>query len=393
MLSRADQNIAKVASTKMTTGRIKVDNSQNGSTERLAAVIGGPEPMKSTKTSPTKHKIHEYLANQTDIQILSPNFKTMAGWILSTVSIAAAGFLVRVSYVWSVAMLGICVLGCLLCLTSSNSRSPGKESDEKSLQCHGPQDSRRRCGCQAEIQPYIVFLRNGVDNSHGDMDTDPYEFNCRHYNSRGIVIGIIFLVVGWLGGFIFGSVPSAHVRAVVAEVDAAVWMSHGLSHTPIIVLISLQCSIFAWLVASFALVLSMVPGVKLFYSGLARRKTSTSSIWLTITAAATTILQWLVWGYRISLPLSDLQSATNSIFPFLSTKLRQITIEFGSYSLGVLFFLAALSIRLTPHFERSLLRILASIYGTFVSSVTRWRNLSLHHLFVSLHSESMSSTT
>jgi Amt family ammonium transporter len=43
----------------------------------------------------------------------------------------------------------------------------------------------------------------------------------------------------------------------------------------------------AWMLTSTALVLLMIPGVGFFYSGLARRKSALSLIWLSIMAAAT----------------------------------------------------------------------------------------------------------
>jgi ammonium transporter, Amt family len=42
----------------------------------------------------------------------------------------------------------------------------------------------------------------------------------------------------------------------------------------------------AWILASTALVWLMIPGVGFFYSGLARRKSALSLIWLTLMSVA-----------------------------------------------------------------------------------------------------------
>lgn len=76
----------------------------------------------------------------------------------------------------------------------------------------------------------------------------------------------------------------------------------------------------AWVLASTALVLLMIPGVgygfeflqkhlslsrayvrvRFFYSGLARRKSALSLIWLTMMAVGVTSFQWFFWGYSLS---------------------------------------------------------------------------------------------
>jgi Amt family ammonium transporter len=56
----------------------------------------------------------------------------------------------------------------------------------------------------------------------------------------------------------------------------------------------------AWLITSTALVLLMIPGVGFFYSGLARRKSALSLIWLSIAAATSISFQWFFWGYSIA---------------------------------------------------------------------------------------------
>ncbi|KAF2745560.1 ammonium transporter-like protein [Sporormia fimetaria CBS 119925] len=56
----------------------------------------------------------------------------------------------------------------------------------------------------------------------------------------------------------------------------------------------------AWVVTSTALVLLMIPGVGFFYSGLARRKSALSLLWLSVMSAAVVSLQWFFWGYSLS---------------------------------------------------------------------------------------------
>ncbi|KAK7528875.1 ammonium transporter AmtB-like domain-containing protein [Phyllosticta citriasiana] len=56
----------------------------------------------------------------------------------------------------------------------------------------------------------------------------------------------------------------------------------------------------SWILASTALVLLMIPGVGFFYSGLARRKSALSLIWLSIMATAVVSFQWFFWGYSLA---------------------------------------------------------------------------------------------
>jgi len=51
---------------------------------------------------------------------------------------------------------------------------------------------------------------------------------------------------------------------------------------------------------SAALVLLMVPGVGFFYSGLARRKSALSLIWLSLISIAIVGFQWFFWGYSLT---------------------------------------------------------------------------------------------
>ncbi|EXJ82142.1 hypothetical protein A1O1_08211 [Capronia coronata CBS 617.96] len=56
----------------------------------------------------------------------------------------------------------------------------------------------------------------------------------------------------------------------------------------------------AWMITSTALVLLMIPGVGFFYSGLARRKSALSLIWLSLAATGLTCFQWFFWGYTLT---------------------------------------------------------------------------------------------
>ncbi|KAI9811925.1 MAG: ammonium transporter Amt1 [Thelocarpon impressellum] len=56
----------------------------------------------------------------------------------------------------------------------------------------------------------------------------------------------------------------------------------------------------AWILTSTALVLLMIPGVGFFYSGLARRKSALSLIWLSIMSTGVISFQWFFWGYSLA---------------------------------------------------------------------------------------------
>ncbi|KAF2002780.1 ammonium transporter [Amniculicola lignicola CBS 123094] len=55
-----------------------------------------------------------------------------------------------------------------------------------------------------------------------------------------------------------------------------------------------------WMITSTALVLLMIPGVGFFYSGLARRKSALSLLWLSVMATAVVSFQWFFWGYSLA---------------------------------------------------------------------------------------------
>ncbi|KAH8592396.1 ammonium transporter-like protein [Bisporella sp. PMI_857] len=56
----------------------------------------------------------------------------------------------------------------------------------------------------------------------------------------------------------------------------------------------------AWMITATALVLLMIPGVGFFYSGLARRKSALSLIWLSVMSTAVVSFQWFFWGYSLA---------------------------------------------------------------------------------------------
>jgi Amt family ammonium transporter len=54
------------------------------------------------------------------------------------------------------------------------------------------------------------------------------------------------------------------------------------------------------MLTSTALVLLMIPGVGFFYSGLARRKSALSLIWLSLMSVGIVSFQWFFWGYSLT---------------------------------------------------------------------------------------------
>jgi Amt family ammonium transporter len=56
----------------------------------------------------------------------------------------------------------------------------------------------------------------------------------------------------------------------------------------------------AYVMVSSCMVLVMVPGLGFLYSGLARRKSALSMIWLTLMSASVAIFQWYFWGYSLT---------------------------------------------------------------------------------------------
>ncbi|KAF4550857.1 Ammonium transporter-like protein 2 [Elsinoe fawcettii] len=56
----------------------------------------------------------------------------------------------------------------------------------------------------------------------------------------------------------------------------------------------------AWVLISTALVLLMIPGISLFYSGLGRRKSALSLLFIPVLAAAVVLFQWFIIGYSLT---------------------------------------------------------------------------------------------
>lgn len=61
-----------------------------------------------------------------------------------------------------------------------------------------------------------------------------------------------------------------------------------------------QTGDIAWMITCTALVLLMIPGVGFFYSGLTRRKSALSLIWLSMMATAMVSFQWFFCGYSLT---------------------------------------------------------------------------------------------
>ncbi|KAK3951769.1 ammonium transporter AmtB-like domain-containing protein [Pseudoneurospora amorphoporcata] len=56
----------------------------------------------------------------------------------------------------------------------------------------------------------------------------------------------------------------------------------------------------AFLLLCTVLVMLMIPGVGFFYSGLSRRKSALSLIFISILVCAVTSIQWFIWGFSLS---------------------------------------------------------------------------------------------
>lgn len=55
-----------------------------------------------------------------------------------------------------------------------------------------------------------------------------------------------------------------------------------------------------YLLVSTCMVMIMIPGLGFLYSGLARRKSALSMIWLCLMAGCVTMFQWYFWGYSLA---------------------------------------------------------------------------------------------
>lgn len=56
----------------------------------------------------------------------------------------------------------------------------------------------------------------------------------------------------------------------------------------------------AFILLASAMVLIMVPGIAFLYSGLARRKSALSLIWVVMMSFSVVIFQWYFWGYSLA---------------------------------------------------------------------------------------------
>lgn len=56
----------------------------------------------------------------------------------------------------------------------------------------------------------------------------------------------------------------------------------------------------AYILVSSCLVLIMVPGIAFLYSGLARRKSALSMLWVVMMSFSVVVLQWYFWGYSLA---------------------------------------------------------------------------------------------
>jgi Amt family ammonium transporter len=61
-----------------------------------------------------------------------------------------------------------------------------------------------------------------------------------------------------------------------------------------------QTGDMAFILVGTAMVWFMVPGIAFFYSGLARRKSALSMLWICMVAVAVTQFQWYFWGFSLA---------------------------------------------------------------------------------------------
>ncbi|CAP59969.1 uncharacterized protein PODANS_1_2930 [Podospora anserina S mat+] len=57
----------------------------------------------------------------------------------------------------------------------------------------------------------------------------------------------------------------------------------------------------AYILVSSGMVLLMIPGIAFLYSGLARRKSALSQIWVVMMSFSVIVFQWYFWGYSLAL--------------------------------------------------------------------------------------------
>jgi ammonium transporter, Amt family len=56
----------------------------------------------------------------------------------------------------------------------------------------------------------------------------------------------------------------------------------------------------AFIIVSSCMVLIMVPGIAFLYSGLSRRKSALSLIWVVMMSFSVIVFQWYFWGYSLA---------------------------------------------------------------------------------------------
>ncbi len=56
----------------------------------------------------------------------------------------------------------------------------------------------------------------------------------------------------------------------------------------------------AYIIVASAMVLVMIPGLGFLYSGLARRKSALTMIWVTMASFSVITFQWYFWGYSLA---------------------------------------------------------------------------------------------
>jgi len=56
----------------------------------------------------------------------------------------------------------------------------------------------------------------------------------------------------------------------------------------------------AYIIVSSCMVLVMIPGISFLYSGLARRKSALSLIWVCMMSFSVVVFQWYFWGYSLA---------------------------------------------------------------------------------------------
>ncbi|SPN96745.1 probable ammonium transporter MEAA [Cephalotrichum gorgonifer] len=61
----------------------------------------------------------------------------------------------------------------------------------------------------------------------------------------------------------------------------------------------------AYILISAALVFMMVPGISFLYSGLARRKSALSMLWVCLMSFSVVVFQWYFWGYSLAFSLES----------------------------------------------------------------------------------------